>query len=445
MLSKINFEDIISYEGTFDKINTIVADNIIISNLSIIDKFINLEHLSIEKCTMNYDDLVNFDYSTFTKLRSLSLISNSTKKYNFNIDILENLLSKDILFNNIEFAKAMVYNVINTQLFKDFEHDIIFNQNYTKAKYTKSNISQFIDYDEFKKIYKHCENIIFEYEKNVFEQNYEIESKIPLNKNIFKLSLTTLNLSYYHLNEFFNLLPEDSDLINRLNNLNFESHTNIKSYTNMFSCYIFSKIKNNKIKVDLSNTVITLDNESICKLLLFKDKLRNNVLLYLNSDMYYRGLIDKNKPPHVKLDNEFYDLVMYWKNICYYIDFGNCIINFKPNITSLFISVNRYIFLLNRIRAPLHESGEKLLCIQNLPNELTNLEIIFSNEVLDDINHDNCASNYLIDDNLPHTLKQLSLKGISKKMINNIKKIPYDCELKFYLIDEDSFSDEEDD
>ena len=134
MLSKINFEDIISYEGSFDKINTIVADNIIISNLSIIDKFINLEHLSIENCIMNYDDLVDFDYSTFTKLRSLSLICNSTKKYDFDIDILTNLLSKDFSFNNIELVKAIVFNVINTQLFKDFEYDIKFNQNYTKSK-----------------------------------------------------------------------------------------------------------------------------------------------------------------------------------------------------------------------------------------------------------------------------------------------------------------------
>ena len=246
------------------------------------------------------------------------------------------------------------------------------------------------------------------------------------------------------LNEFFNLLPEDSDLINHLYNLNFESRTNIKSNTNMFSRYIFSKIKNNKIKVDLSNTVITLDNESICKLLLFKHNLRNNVLLYLNSDTYDMSLIEKNKPPHVKLDNEFYDFVMYWKNICYYIDFANCIINFKPNITNLFINVNRYIYLANRIRVPLHQSGEKLLCMQNLPNELTNLEIIFSNQELDNIHHNNIASNYLIDDNLPHCLKQLTLKGISKKMINNIKKIPHDCELKFYLIEDGSYSDEED-
>jgi hypothetical protein len=414
MSSKINFEDIISYEGPIDKINMIVADNIIISNLSIIDKFINLKNLIITNCTMNYDDLVHFDYSKFTKLYSLSLICNSTIKYNFDIDILSNLLSKEIYCNNIELAKAIVWNVINTRLFNNIEYDIIY--------------------------YKNCEKIIFEYEKNVCEQNYKVESKIPLNENIFKLCLGELKLSYYHLNEFFNLLSEDSNLINHLKDLDFEystnikSTTNIKSNSNMFARYIFSKIKDNKIKVDLSNDTITLDNEPICKLLLFKHNFINNVLLYLNCDTYYIGIIPKNRPYFVIFDDKFYNLVMYWKNICYYIDFANCIIDFKPNITKLCISVNRYIYLAER-KVPLHESGEKLLCMQNLPNELTYLKIIFFNQELDNYQHDSYPSNYLIDDNLPSTLKEILLQNISTKMLNNIKKIPYDCVLKFNLLD----------
>ena len=210
----------------------------------------------------------------------------------------------------------------------------------------------------------------------------------------------------------------------------------------MFARYIFSKIKNNKIKVDLSNDTIILDNESICKLLLFKNPFINNVLLYLNCDTYYMCLVHKNRPPHINLDNKFYNLIMYWKNICYYIDFANCIINFKPNITSLFISVNRYLCLPERM-VPLHKSGEKLLCMQNLPNELICLKIIFLNEELDNMHHCSFSSNYSIDDNLPHTLKNISLKNISNKMINNIKKIHYDCTLTFDLVGKEDYSSED--
>lgn len=437
----------ISNTENIEDIKEIIAHEISILNLSDINKYINLESLYITNCTMKYDDLVNYDYSKFTKLKELVLIGNSTNKTLINADELMKILNEKIFLNNTNLTKKIVLNFINSDLILTIGQYMTYNcekklDDHLKKKYLQSELSDLISYDDFIKEFSNINKIIFDYEKNIYEKNYEIESKIPLNINIFKLSTNSLFISYYYLNEFFKLLPINSPLVDTLSTLEFNfKYDYIASEYMMtfdFYRYIYSKRKEHKITLKFLNSnilvdsTVLFDNEPICKFMLFKClKCNDNEFLfkYLACDMYDLFKIDKYRPA-VDFDNKYYNVVLYLNNECRYYNLVNTIINFKPNIEVIYMKIIRYI--QNGLG---HIPNEKLLCLQNLPPNLEHLNIDFVNEYADNYYSTKYNNNYLIDDNLPSTLTEINLTGISTKMRNNIKKIPYSCKLTCDICD----------
>ena len=105
---------------------------------------------------------------------------------------------------------------------------------------------------------------------------------------------------------------------------------------------------------------------------------------------------------------------------------------FKTNIENLYMEIIRY-----NHAGLYHTYGENLLCTHNLPLNLKRLDISFINEYSDDFCDSVHRVNYLIDNNLPSTLKELKLNNISTEMKNNIKKVPFSCELIYTINDND--------
>ena len=437
---KINFEDINTINDDFDKITDIIANKINILDLSVIDKFINLRTLEIIECSMTHDDLVNYDFTKFVHLQKLIFIGNSTNKTRIDIDDLAKLINEKGFLNDIDYARKIVLGCIGEKLIYTigrYKHYGWYEQflNELKSYHKQSEISEFATFDELMNNFDIFTNIIFEYEKYIHNKNNEIESLILFNKNIFGLSLDTLILSYYCVNDFFNLLPTNSPLLNTLRTLSFSCnkydswHSPSTIYTFEFYQYLYSEVKNNKIKVDLSNDIIILNNEAICKFLLFNNFGKMYIFKYLACDMKELFEIDKNRA-FVKLDEKCYNLVMYWDNKCYYWNFINSVVNFKSGITHLYAQVIRYENL-----GQYNSKNDELIFSHNLPDTLQYLKIIFINEYHDNYNSDCYASEYLLDVNLPSTLKKLKLINVSETMINNIKKIPHDCILKYTIFD----------
>lgn len=295
-----------------------------------------------------------------------------------------------------------------------------------KNMFDKSNLLNLISYDNFLNKFSDINKIIFDYEKSIYEKNYEIESKIPLNQNIFKLSLDSLIISYYYLNDFLNFLPVDSPLINTLLNLNFRYNYDSKCTTFDFYRYIYDKIKKHKVMPKNTNKNIFFDNEPICKLTLFRHLYFENryvIFKYLALDIYELFKIDKNRA-FVNLDGSFYNLILYLDKKCYCYMLSDEIINFKSNIKIMHMEIIKYQHLGTMLN-----TNKELSCIANLPQELEYLYINFINEYHDNYTSNADPSDYLIDNNLPVTLKKLQVCGISEVMKNNIIKIPYSCKL----------------
>ena len=429
----MDYETAILNVENIEKVKTIVANRINILNLSDIDKYTNLESLKIIECTMSYEDLINYDYSKFVELKELVLIGNSTSKIFIKIDDLAIILHEKIFLDNYELAHETANFFANCNFiytagkyicygWEKIEHLMMDLKN----MFDKSNLLNLISYDNFLNKFSDINKIIFDYEKSIYEKNYEIESKIPLNQNIFKLSLDSLIISYYYLNDFLNFLPVDSSLINTLLNLNFRYNYESKCTTFDFYRYIYDKIKKHKVMPKITNKNIFFDNEPICKLTLFRHLYFENryvIFKYLALDIYELFKIDKNRA-FVNLDGSFYNLILYLDKKCYCYMLSDEIINFKSNIKIMHMEIIKYQHLGTMLN-----TNKELSCIANLPQELEYLYINFINEYHDNYTSNADPSDYLIDNNLPVTLKKLQVCGISEVMKNNIIKIPHSCEL----------------
>ena len=244
----MDYETAILNVKNIESVTKIKAYRINILNLSDIDKYINLESLTIIGCTMTYDNLTNYDYSKFLLLTELILLENSTIKNFLNIDNLKKMLYNEVFLNNKDYARETAINLLNddsllgTFSFVNKHLDLKSQSEYLEEIFKKSNLSKIVSYSEFINKFPDINKIFFNYEKDIYEENYQIDSKIPLNKNIYKLSLYSLTLSYYHLNEFFNFLPVDSPLINKLSVLDFSYDTKFKNKTRNFDQFMNSKI-----------------------------------------------------------------------------------------------------------------------------------------------------------------------------------------------------------
>ena len=431
----INFENIATIIKTdYDKIKGIDAYKIIIEDLSIINKFNNLEYISIIDCTMKYNDLVNFDYSKFINLTELTLYCNSTNKIFFNDTELAHKINIDAKLENIDYAKSIIenynYYFVNngiTYIKKYVSHIGLYKQ--YENEFNRSTIKNFVSYQEYLKKIFLFETIIFNYEKNNFIINNEIESKIPINKSIYNLSLKKLILSYYHLEDFFELLPIGSLILNSLEKLYFNLNDNYliyKFYTKKFLEYIYPIIQNYKIKTELINNNMIFNNVSISKFLLFV-KLKNTFIFnYICSDMYNLFEVDKNRIK-IKIDTKFYNLILYYNTDCYYWSFNNSIINFTPNIKKL------YVWFYTGDCGCQYDCD--LLFTNNLPNELEYLKIKFIQKYLDNYHRDYFEFNGKIISNLPFSLKKLTLTNIGTKMSNNIPILPFGCLTKYKIFD----------
>lgn len=436
----MDYETAILNVENIENVRIIRAHRINILNLSDIDKYINLESLTIIGCTMTYDNLLNYDYSKFLMLTELILLENSTVKKYLNIDDLKKMLCEEVFLNNIDCAYETAVNLINnTSLISIFSFiykyfDLISKNNGLEEIFKKTNLSKIISYSEFINKFSDINKIYFNYEKDTYEENYQTESKIPLNKNIYKLSVCSLTLSYYYLNEFFNLLPVDSPLIKKLSILNFSYDTEFKNQTSDFKEFMYGKNEEHKIIPKYKNGNILFDNDPICKIILFDDlgdDIENNVFKYLASDMYNLFKNPKNewisRKKKMNSLTDIHDLIMYLDEKCVYYNFSNSFVDFKSNIKIMCINIIR----CQEFKC-YHVDGEQLHCVKKLPTELEYLYMNFRNEYHDFSNSYYDDNNYLIDDNLPSTLKEIQLSGqISQTMKNQIIRIPHSCKLVY--------------
>ena len=78
-----------------------------------------------------------------------------------------------------------------------------------------------------------------------------------------------------------------------------------------------------------------------------------------------------------------------------------------------------------------------MLVFNNLPT-LETLVIKCINEHHNNFYSEYYPSYYVIDNNLPPTLKYLKLTGISQDCIDNIKKIPFSCVLEYEIKEDES-------
>jgi hypothetical protein len=445
MTSSIDFDKIDNIKSNFGVITKISAQKVNILNLSVLDKFINLQSLYIVECELTCDDLINYDYSKFVKLKELVFIGNSPKKKYFDIGELAKVINENADLDNFDYAYSIALGAANNQLiytigkYINYEWDIKFQET-LKNSYNKTEIKEFATWDIFMGKYAIISKIITDYEKIIYNENYETESRLPINNNIFKLGLDNLILPYYNVNVFFNLLPENSPLMHTLKNLSFK-YSSYQSWHQTKFCstfefyqYLYLKIKNDKIKVDLSNDNIIIDNEPICKLLLLKKINTKIILKYFALDMHEFFKIDKNQA-FVKLNEKCYNLVLYKNKQCYCANFINSLITFKSGITDLYMRVIGYQHL-----GYSNTEGEKLLSVGNLPIELQRLNIVFINEYHDNYHSDASSSDYLLDYNLPSTLEEINLVNVSEEMIKNIKKIPFNCVIKHKVFDENKYT-----
>jgi hypothetical protein len=160
--------------------------------------------------------------------------------------------------------------------------------------------------------------------------------------------------------------------------------------------------------------------------------LQTEVFDFIETDFYEYIAIDKNKKKKGSKLEPLDNVILYYKNYCLTTIIYNKPIEFikDKDIDHLKIVILNFEYAFN------NNLQDSLLFINNLPFVNT-LTLKFINEHHDNFNSCYYASYYTIDDNLPPTLKKLTITGISQQMIDDLKKIPFGCELKYEIMEED--------
>lgn len=427
------------------EVEIVYAFSQIIPSLDIIDKFTELHSIVFVNCTMKYEDIVNYDFSKFKHLKNFVFVGNSTNKKHINLDTLASIINKELFLHNIDCARAII----------NYDEDIVFKVGEFKyqhgdkideleKEYLKSKLILYMTFEKFKKKYNNISQILFKYQKELFDYNYQIESKIPLNKSILNIPLIILCLSSYYIVPFFDLLPTTSSITATLESLIFDEFsisvidfmhsmfipidfTFCRMFTHKYYQYVYSRIKQNKISLKLEHNKIVFDNDPICKFLLFK-KMNNcyggytnlSIFQFLACDTLELCKPEKDRPT-VELENIINNLVMYYGDLCYYYDFCNAYITFKTNIAYIYAHIIRYQQLNMH-----HKQKELLVMTAMLPHKLKTLNINFINEYHDNTGSSSSANNYIFN-KLPSSLKNLTLINVANDMKIMIKKMNLSC------------------
>lgn len=448
-----------------DKVQTIYAFNQIIPSLDVMDKCINLSAIVFMNCTMQYDDIVHYDFSKFKHLEKLIFIGNSTDKKYVDTVVLASIVDNKLCLNDIDCAHAIINNgkwPTDNIVFRMGEFKYICNDKFDQfifqleKEYNETGLTSYMSFEEIKNKYDDIASILFEYQKEILDYNYQLESKIPLNKSIFEIPLVKLQLSSYHTVPFFDLLSASSPITNTLESLIFNEFTDTsynmniptditfcKMFTHQYYQYVYAMIKQNKIKIKLEDNKIVFDNDPICKFLCFR-KLNNphndctnlNIFRYLACDTLELFNVEKNRAT-VDLEKMIHNLVLYYGDICYYYDFCNADVVFKEDTTHIFAQVIRYQ-QLNMY----HKQKERLVMTSTLPHGLKTLYINFRNEYHDNYHSSYSANNYIFD-KLPDSLTSLTLINVANDMKLMIEKMSPSCKCDI-RVDESNEYDEYD-
>ena len=403
MSSRIFNDEIYQKDVNYDNIDYILFKNYKITDLSILYKFKNLTYLYFNNCNFNSAEYLNFDFSKLEKLKCLELSNNYSSDLHLNIEDMKKYVSEKL---NLDLDIVdKYYNLLNKSYFikeyyiKNFPNEVIDNY----------------DYDEIIKPFEEFEL------KTCLEKEKEFEL-IMINKTIYDCKLNDLEIGIINLKKFIDNLPDECNLIDNLHNLIIPSST----YTHTYLIRSLYSMKDWKDKY-LYNIGNIEKDSNICKLALFPN-LKTNIFNFMNnSDFDEYTAIDKCKKKKetelLPIDN----VVLYYKNNCLVNLIYDKKINFLDiEITNLKIQVLDFDYAFNGFNT------NTISCLNNLPN-IENLILQLTREYHDNFNSVCESSYFIIDENLPITLKNLKITGCDKAMIKDIKKLPFGTKLEYSI------------
>jgi hypothetical protein len=175
-----------------------------IDDLSVLYNYTKLTELILVGCDISENDLLNFDFTKFKHLKTLKLKNNCPNKYSYiyyKKKVIEKL-NEELKLNNLTEA-CMLYDVNLLSYYCD--------------KYLEKNYSLYkmiMTLDEIKSKFEEIKDIIFNCEKELYDEDILKIKSIPINKSIFNCNFETITLDSYKIKEFFKDLPDNCALIN---------------------------------------------------------------------------------------------------------------------------------------------------------------------------------------------------------------------------------------
>jgi hypothetical protein len=401
-------------DHNFDEVKVLHLIREKIPDLSVLSRYVNLTTLVILGCDIDKDSLLTFDFEKLPQLENLVFKYNCPGKHSYVYyrDFIIKRLNDKLGLGNREEATKL-YEIMLSSYYME---------KYLEYGYSKSQLTMKLD--EIKLKLEEIKNIIFECEKELYAEDMINMNKIPLNKTIFNCGLKSLTIDFFKIKEFFKELPDKCKLIDSVEFFGYGSTHYSKPNEHNFT-YDFNNYTK-QFKKESKYSISNLETESpICKLSLFPN-LKSRVFEFIETDFHEYIEIDKckskKKEDLLPVDN----IVLYYKDYCLTTIIFNKPINYKEDISHLKIDILDYGYAFD------NDFNNKMLCLNGVPG-INTLILDCISEYHDNYNSTHASSEYDIN-NLPLTLTNLKLRGISQTMIDNFTKIPFGCKLEYQIM-----------